>query len=110
MKKIFSSVLIFILMLSFTGCGNNEKSEKPVSEVKKVETKNEPSMPESEDTKVANKVKEYVNEHYSNTKIESITVNPNLGTEKNDDYVVLVRLIWNVQNSGETSKKMLERV
>lgn len=79
------------------------KNEKPLDEVKKIET----PIVEDEDTKVANKVREYVKK-YLDTKIDDITVNPDFGTEKNDDYVVLVRLTWNVKNSSEQSKKMLE--
>ena len=78
-------------------------SEKNENEIKKVET----PIAEDEDTKVVNKVREYVKK-YLDTKIDDITVNPDLGTEKNDDYVVLVRLTWNVKNSSEQSKKMLE--
>lgn len=100
MKKFLSFFVSLILIFAFSGCGDNEKKV----EVKKVET----PIIEDEDTKVVNKVREYVKEYYNDTTIESITVNPDLGTEKKDDYVVLVRFIWNVDNSGEMSKKMLD--
>lgn len=79
----------------------------PVQVSEKTGTEVENSIVEDEDTKVANKVREYVKK-YLDTKIDNITVNPDMGTEKNDDYVVLVRLTWNVKNSSEQSKKMLD--
>lgn len=59
------------------------------------------------ENKIKAKLKEYVNTHYKNTTIDDITINPDLGTEKDGDYVALVRLTWNVQNRGKTSKEML---
>ena len=57
--------------------------------------------------RVKNKVREYIKDYYG-TNIDSVTVNPDLGTEKDGDYVALVRLTWTVNNRGETSKKMLD--
>ena len=75
-----------------------QKAEQPQQEAQK------PSTPEE---KIKDKVKEYVKQ-YNGTDINNITVNPHLGTEKDGDYVVLVRLTWNVMNKGERSMKMLE--
>lgn len=69
------------MIFSFTCCGSDEKSEKPVSDNKKVETNNNTSMTESDDKKIENKLSEYVKK-YLNIKIDDITVNPDLGTEK----------------------------
>ena len=35
-------------------------------------------------------------------------INENAGTDELDDYVALVYLTWNVQNSPKTSKEMLD--
>ena len=105
--KQFLSLIILIIAIFITGCGSDKKNEQSSPDIKEVETKNETKMPETEDMKVANKVREYVKK-YLDTKIDDITVNPDLGTEKNDDYVVLVRLTWNVKNSAKTSKEMLD--
>ena len=106
--KQFLSLIILIIAIFITGCGSDKKNEQSSPDIKEVETKNETKMPETEDTRVANKVKEYVNQYYHDTKIDSITVNPNMGTEKDDDYIALVRLTWNVKNSAKTSKEMLD--
>ncbi|BAL85185.1 hypothetical protein SELR_pSRC500110 (plasmid) [Selenomonas ruminantium subsp. lactilytica TAM6421] len=57
--------------------------------------------------KIEDKLREYV-KGYDETTIDSITLNPDLGTEKDGDYVALVRLTWNRKNSGKMSREMLE--
>ena len=105
MKKFFSLVVILVLVFSFTGCGDDKKVDQTNNiEQKKVET----PVVETDDLVIANKVREYVKEHYSNTTVDDITVNPHLGTEKADDYVVLVRLTWSQKNSAKTTKEMLD--
>ena len=42
------------------------------------------------------------------TQIDRITINDDLGTETDGDYIALVYLTWNQKNTGKTSKKMLE--
>lgn len=70
--------------------------------------KNGTLVANDEGTRVKNKVKEYVDANYHDTTIDSVTVNPNLGTEKEGDYIALVRLTWHTKNSGKTSKEMLD--
>ena len=57
--------------------------------------------------KIKNKIAEYAKE-YTDTTIDNITINDDLGTEKEGDYVVLVNLTWNTKNSGKTSQEMLD--
>ncbi len=45
--------------------------------------------------------------NYTYTDIESISINDNLGTEEEGDYIILARLIWNQKNKASTSKEML---
>lgn len=42
------------------------------------------------------------------TQIDRITINDDLGTEANGDYIALVYLTWDQKNTGKTSKKMHE--
>lgn len=42
------------------------------------------------------------------TQIDRITINDDLGTEADGNYIALVYLTWNQKNTGKTSKKMLE--
>ena len=49
-----------------------------------------------------------VSGNYTNTTVDRISVNDDLGTENNrNDWVVLVYLTWDVRNSADTSEKML---
>lgn len=42
------------------------------------------------------------------TQIDRITINDDLGTDADGDYIALVYLTWDQTNTGTTSKKMLE--
>ena len=42
------------------------------------------------------------------TQIDRITINDDLGTEADGNYIALVYLTWGQKNTGKTSKKMLE--
>ena len=58
--------------------------------------------------KIKAKVQEYVKANYDKTTVDSVTVNPDLGTEQDGDYVVLVNLTWQRKNSKKTSQEMLD--
>ena len=49
-----------------------------------------------------------ITEQYTMTQIDRITINDDLGTEADGDYIALVYLTWDQKNTGKTSKKMLE--
>lgn len=61
-----------------------------------------------EELKVKTQIQEYIDEYYDSTDLDSLTVNPNLGTDEDGDYIVLVYLTWNTKNSGKMSKEMLD--
>lgn len=56
---------------------------------------------------IKDKVRECVKD-YSDTSITDIKINPDAGTDVEGDYVVLVYLKYDVNNSQETTKKMLD--
>lgn len=56
---------------------------------------------------IENTIKSRIEEKYTNTDIEKIAINDDLGTDTPDDYVALVYLTWNMQNTGKTSKEVL---
>ena len=86
-----------------------DEAKTRVQELNKKEQPPKEESPKDQATAhIKSKIKEYVGTHYANTNINSITVNEDLGTDKEDDYVVLVNLTWNVKNSGKTSKEMLD--
>lgn len=62
----------------------------------------------SEYDKVKTQIKSYINANYTNTILDDLTVNDDLGTDADGDYVVLVNLTWNQKNTGKTSQEMLD--
>lgn len=80
------------------------EEQKAAEEQAKAKTEAQKNTPEN---RAKEKIKAYVSE-YAETTIDDITLNPDLGTEKDGDYVALVRLTWNRKNSGKTSKEMLD--
>lgn len=62
----------------------------------------------SEYDKVKTQIKSYINANYTNTILDDLTVNDDLGTDADGDYVVLVYLTWNQKNTGKTSQEMLD--
>lgn len=62
----------------------------------------------SEYDKVETQIKSYINANYTNTILDDLTVNDDLGTDADGDYVVLVNLTWNQKNTGKTSQEMLD--
>ena len=135
-RKIAMLILALSLAISATACGsdNKEKSSEPEKkeETSKEETSekmednlvkqeisenNEPEHtmiiePEYEDGSIEKEIQDYaanvISENYTDTDIQQIEINENLGTEEDGDYIILTRLIWNTKNSGHTSKEMLE--
>lgn len=64
--------------------------------------------PDVSDTVIEALVRYRIGEYYSDTEIDSITINDDLGTDTPGDYVVLVRLIWNGKNSSSMAKEVLK--
>ncbi len=86
-----------------------EETVSTTSEEPEEEPKEKPEEePESEQSKVEKKVQEYIDAYYTKTEIDSITVNEDLGTDVDGDYIALVRLTWNVSNSAALSKEVLD--
>lgn len=52
-------------------------------------------------------IQHYIDDNYTYTKLDSITVNPNAVTDADGDYITFIYLTWNQKNKGETLKKML---
>lgn len=65
-------------------------------------------LPEiSADEKIRSAVSDIIKENYSSTVIDSISINEDLGTETEGDYIVLAYLTWNVKNSASTTLEMM---
>lgn len=53
-------------------------------------------------------IKDRVSDKYSGTVIKKIDINENLGTDDEDDYIVLPHLKWDVKNKPKMTREMLE--
>ena len=89
----------------------NDTSEPDISD--DVDLKEIPSVePAYEDGSTEKEIQNYavniINDNYTDTDIEQMEINENLGTEEDGDYIILARLTWNTKNSGTSSKEMLE--
>lgn len=59
--------------------------------------------------KTANSIiKKELGDQVTNTTLDSLDVNENLGTDSNKDVVVLAKLSWSTKNSEKTTREMLE--
>ncbi len=61
----------------------------------------------TEEAKIKKKIMEIATESYSDTSLFNIDVNENLGTDDENDYIVLAYPKWNVKNSASTTQEML---
>lgn len=108
-------ILLLVSLVTLSGCSSGSSSN---SSVISSDTTIQESI--TKESIVENVVDEYegmqdeeitirkrIKEKYSDTDITSIILNPDLGTDTEDDLIALVNLTWNVQNSGKTSKEML---
>lgn len=134
--KIIAAMLISAFVFTLNGCTNSDNPNKQVTEVQDEndgqtnETQDPTDNPDTEsiengtmtDTNtdldaeeemsaesiIENAIRYRVIEQYYDTDIDSITINENLGTDIEGDYIVLVNLTWNVKNSATTSKEMIK--
>ena len=53
-------------------------------------------------------IRKELSDQVKNTTLSSVTVNENLGTDSENDVVVLVNLSWSVKNREEMTREMLE--
>lgn len=68
----------------------------------------EPAEPASPKDILTEYITTRVTENYSRTDIDKITINEDLGTEEEGDYVALAYLTWNVQNKPDMTETMLQ--
>ena len=115
MKNLKLTTLLLCLLLSFclSACGDDAtETTEAETTVAETTTEAETAIAETEELTeqdVIEKIlRDRISDQYSNTVIDSITINDNAGTSEDGDYIALVNLTWNVKNSGATSKKMLQ--
>ena len=89
--------------------GELQLGELLLAESSRLAPKSTESMfPENAKAEIERQVKQIVRNNYTSTDVSGIVINENLGTsDKNDDYVLLVYLDWNVKNSAKTTCSML---
>lgn len=85
---------------------DNGYADEP-EETEKEQTAQPQQSTMTEQKKIENSARAICAENYKSTTVSNITVNENLGTDAEDDYILLVDLTWDVKNSKDTTKKML---
>ncbi len=60
------------------------------------------------DSVIESYIRSRISSKYSKTSVESITINDDLGTDVEGDYIALVNLTWDVRNSSATTEEMLQ--
>lgn len=46
--------------------------------------------------------------NFDGVSVKDIEINQNMGTKRNDDYITLVRLSYDIPNKAKTSKKLID--
>lgn len=107
MKKTFSLLLALVMCLSLCACGTGSGlASTAASDTVSSETILEPVVL-TEKEQIEKILTDRI-EEYHNTVVERITINDDLGTEDENDYIALVYLTWNTKNNGKLSKEMLK--
>lgn len=75
---------------------------------KKAATKSSSTNTQAPQRAIENYIWARVSSKYDGTTIDEVRINEDLGTDTEGDYIALVNLTWNVQNSAETTEKMLQ--
>lgn len=81
---------------------------KPTTEPTTEEKTSSDATNSTEKEQIEKILRDRISEEYRSTDIERITINDDLGTDADGDYIALVYLTWNVKNSGKMSKEMLQ--
>lgn len=107
MRKSFLLLSALVLCLLLCACGTKQDGTNASSEIE-LSTTAEETVALTEKEQIEKILSERIEEEYYNTVIDGITINDDLGTEKEDDYIALVYLTWNTRNSGKLSKTVLK--
>lgn len=124
-KILFGIVIAFFVLVIIIGIispeVDSEKSDKNTNQLNIITEKSvqnlqkESQFDESDKKEEKNSdiikplIKQAVHDKTSGVKINSITINPNLGNNANEgDKIVLIYLTWDVSNHPEMTRKMLE--
>lgn len=119
MKKHHTKQMAFVAVLLATltligGCGNQEPSDTatesaPDTEVTTTGAASAAETPVvlTETQKIEKILTDRITEQYTMTQIDRITINDDLGTEADGDYIALVYLTWDQKNIGMLPKYLI---
>ena len=99
-------VLVLIIILAAIG-GGSSKNTNSGNEDTFLNTLAKEYSEGSNEYNIAKLAYDRVINKYDKTVVNKITVNEDAGTDAPDDYILLVNLTWNVQNSKATTKDMI---
>ena len=119
MKKHHTKQMAFVAVLLATltligGCGNQEPSDTatesaPDTEVTTTRAASAAETPVvlTETQKIEKILTDRITEQYTMTQIDKITINDDLGTEADGNYIALVYLTWDQKNIGMLPKYLI---
>lgn len=104
MKRILAVFLVLVVGLPLCACGAQASEETTIAPEAEVTSS---TAPLTEKEQIEAILTDRIEAEYDATEIDRITINDDLGTEEDGDYIALIYLIWNRKNSGKMSKEML---
>ena len=128
MKKAITILLVLLMTLSLVACGDDSEQTNVSNSTNEQQTnvsdstdeqqtnvsdstdeqQTENEEPSSPQDIIEKTIRDRIEEKYTYSEIDEITINDNLGTDTPDDYIALVNITWTQKNSGKTSKEVLK--
>lgn len=106
-KWWFWAIVVLVLIIILAAIGGNSKNTNSGNEDAFLNTLAKEYSEGSNEHSIAKLAYDRVINKYDKTVVNKITVNEDAGTDAPDDYILLVNLTWNVQNSEDTTKDMI---
>ena len=103
-----SVIIMFVFFVIFANTDNTTTLEVRRNENVEIQTESQAEINLPDDKKKLYEiVKNRIEDKFTFTDIDGIDIHSDAGTEKEDDYIIIVHLTWNQKNDGEMSKKVL---
>ena len=107
-RKWFIGPIIFIILGGIISSMENEDAVTEQNTNKVAGEIEEEFVAETREEEIELLIQDIVEEHYNRTSIKDITINENLGTDEEDDFITLVYLSFDAKNRAKTAKEMID--
>ena len=103
-----SSYIAMDTIITIEGDSSSEEKVKQGEAEEQVKIDNQGVDTTQVKTRVNSIIMRELNDSITNTTLKSVQINENLGTDANNDVVVLVNLSWSTKNLEKMTREMLE--